>query len=578
MNPLNSIADDVKLGKNVKLSKYINLYGCVIGDDTKIGAFVEIQKNASVGSRCKISSHTFVCEGVEIEDNVFVGHGVTFINDMYPRATTIEGTLQTEADWKVEKTVIRKGASIGSGATILANVNIGENAVVGAGSVVTRDVPANAVVAGNPARVLRLLPTNHEEIPSAAPIPFLDLITPHVELEHELIEGFRQALQSASFVGGPVVESFEAAFAEFCQTRHAIAVSSGTDALRFAIQAGGVQSGEVVITVPNTFIATTEAISQANAVPEFVDIDEQTYNMSVPLLKRFLEEQCDRAANGKLISKRTGHAVAAILPVHLYGQMADMDAILELADQYGLIVIEDACQAHGAEYFSRKHNRWMRAGSMGRAAAFSFYPGKNLGACGEGGAVTTNDPELAREVKMLRDHGQVKKYYHDIEGYNGRLDTIQAGILSVKLPHLAQWNAQRRERADAYNHLLAECPEIIMPFEPSWSHAVYHLYVVRTRDREGLISHLKQAGIGTGIHYPIPLHLQKAYVSLNYKPGDFPIAESAASEIVSLPMFPHLKAVEQSRVVREVHAFARMSAIELDETETVPLSTGSRRA
>ncbi len=578
MNPLNSIADDVKLGRNVKLSKYINLYGCAIGDDTKIGAFVEIQKNASVGSRCKISSHTFICEGVEIDDNVFVGHGVTFINDTYPRATADGGKLQTEADWKVEKTTIRKGASIGSGATILANVSIGENAVVGAGSVVTRDVPANAVVAGNPAKVLRFLPTKGEPKSSASPIPFLDLVTPHVELEHELVEGFRQALRSASFVGGPVIESFETSFAEFCQARHAIAVSSGTDALRFAIQAAGVQPGEVVITVPNTFIATTEAISQALAVPEFVDIDVQTYNMSAPLLKRYLEEQCEHAESGRLISKRSGHAVAAIIPVHLYGQMADMDAILDLADQYGLIVIEDACQAHGAEYFSRKHNRWMTAGSMGRAAAFSFYPGKNLGACGEGGAVTTNDAQLARDVKMLRDHGQVKKYHHDIEGYNGRLDTIQAGILSAKLPHLAQWNAQRRDRADAYNHLFVECTRIGLPFEPSWSRAVYHLYVVRTRDREGLINHLKEAGIGTGIHYPIPLHLQKAYVSLNYNPGDFPIAERAAVEIVSLPMFPHLTGVEQSRVVSEVAAFASRSAIEDDEAEASPLAAATRQA
>ncbi len=417
MNPLNSIAEDVKLGKDVKLSKYINLYGCSIGDETKIGAFVEIQKNASVGRSCKISSHTFVCEGVQIEDNVFIGHGVTFINDSYPRATLASGVLQTEADWKVEKTVIRKGASIGSGATILANITIGENAIIGAGSVVTREVPANAIVAGNPARVLRMLPTPQSTSSPEAPVPFLDLVTPHLELEHELVEGFRHALHTAGFVGGAPVESFEVAFAEFCQTRHSVAVNSGTDALRFALQAVGIRAGDVVVTVPNTFIATTEAISQAGAVPEFVDVDEQTYNMSVPLLRRYLQQQCNRAENGRLVSQRSGRPVAAILPVHLYGQMADMDGILELAEQYGLIVIEDACQAHGAEYFSRKRNSWMKAGSMGRAAAFSFYPGKNLGACGEGGAVTTNDAQLAREVKMLRDHGQVKKYYHDIEGY-----------------------------------------------------------------------------------------------------------------------------------------------------------------
>ena len=278
--------------------------------------------------------------------------------------------------------------------------------------------------------------------------------------------------------------------------------------------------------------------------------------MSVELLQQFLERQCTRDASGKLITLRSGRPAAAVVPVHLYGQMADMDSILRLAGQYGLIVIEDACQAHGAEYFSKELNRWMKAGSMGRAAAFSFYPGKNLGACGEGGAVTTNDAALAGTVKMLRDHGQVKKYYHDMEGYNGRLDAIQAGILHAKLPHLASWNSQRREHAAEYNRLLAGSEAVILPYEPSWSRAVYHLYVIRTGDRSGMMNHLKMAGIGTGIHYPIPLHLQKAYASLKYVLGDFPVAERVAAEIISLPMFPQLAARQQSRVVEEVLAFA----------------------
>src|SRR5580698_1265684 len=231
-------------------------------------------------------------------------------------------------------------------------------------------------------------------------IPFVDLVTPHLELEQELTAVFRQALRTAGFIGGPMVEEFEDAFAAFCGVNHAIAISSGTDALRFAIMASGVQPGDVVVTVPNTFIATTEAISQARAVPEFVDVDEHTYNMSARMLERFLEKQCVRNHSGKLISLRSGRPVTAVVPVHLYGQMADMDAILALADKYGLTVIEDACQAHGAEYFSKSHDRWMRAGSMGRAAAFSFYPGKNLGACGEGGAVTTNDAEVAKKIAM----------------------------------------------------------------------------------------------------------------------------------------------------------------------------------
>lgn len=393
-------------------------------------------------------------------------------------------------------------------------------------------------------------------VPNHNNIPFLDLITPHVELKDELTRVFHQALQTAGFIGGAMVEGFENVFAAFCSTKHAIGVNSGTDALRFALTACGVQTGDVVLTVPHTFIATTEAISQAGALPEFIDIDEQTYNMSVEKLQLFLEEQCTRSSAGKLISDRSGRPVTAIVPVHLYGQMADMDPILKLAEVYGLIVVEDACQAHGAEYFSRKANRWVKAGSMGRAAAFSFYPGKNLGACGEAGAATTNDGEIARKIKMLRDHGQAQKYYHDIEGYNGRLDAIQAGLLQVKLTHLAKWNAQRRERAEEYNRLLAGSDVIACPYEPSWSRAVYHLYVIRTADREGLMNHLKAEGIATGIHYPIPLHMQKAYSWMDYRPDDFAAAARAAAEIVSLPMFPQLTAEQQARVAQETLTFA----------------------
>jgi dTDP-4-amino-4,6-dideoxygalactose transaminase len=392
-------------------------------------------------------------------------------------------------------------------------------------------------------------------------IPFLDLVTPHVELEQELTAVFQQVIRTAGFIGGPMVENFEKEFAAFCHTERAVAVNSGTDALRFALMAAGVKAGDVVVTVPHTFIATTEAISQAGALPEFVDIDERTYNMDPEKLREYLETQCERSGDGKLTSKRSKRPVTAIVPVHLYGQMADMDAILDLAKQYRLVVVEDACQAHGAEYFSRKRNRWFQAGSMGRAGAFSFYPGKNLGACGEGGAITTNDGKLADTCKMIRDHGQAKKYYHDIEGYNGRLDSIQSGILSVKLKHLAGWNAKRRERAEEYNRLLATSEaQVWTPFEPSWSRAVYHLYVVRTEDREGVMAHLGKAGIGTGIHYPIPLHRQRAYEALGYKAGDFPVCEKIAAEIVSLPMYPQLTAEQQGRVVRELLHFVKKPA------------------
>jgi dTDP-4-amino-4,6-dideoxygalactose transaminase len=411
---------------------------------------------------------------------------------------------------------------------------------------------------------------------NSSSIPFLDLVTPHVELERELTAVFQQALRCAAFIGGPVVENFEKSFAQFCECEHAVAVNSGTDALRFALIAAGVRAGDVVVTVPHTFIATTEAISQTGALPEFVDIDHRTYNMHPERLREYLEQKCIWDGSGRLRSRRSGRPVKAIVPVHLYGQMADMDAILELANRFGLLVVEDACQAHGAQYFSGALKRWQTAGSVGRAAAFSFYPGKNLGACGEAGAVTSNDPALATQVRMIRDHGQAQKYYHDIEGYNGRLDAIQAGILQVKLQRLAKWNEQRRSRAAEYHRLFEAAGDPVeVPYEPSWSRAVYHLYVVRSDDREGLMSALKVQGIGTGIHYPIPLHLQKAYRPLNYRAGDFPVTELAAQEIVSLPMFPSLTEEQQARVVGEVCRFVE-SKSECSGSESMLLQTAER--
>jgi dTDP-4-amino-4,6-dideoxygalactose transaminase len=387
-------------------------------------------------------------------------------------------------------------------------------------------------------------------------IPFLDLWTPHRELEDELLSVFSNALRNAAFIGGPEVERFENEFAEFCGARHCVGVGSGTDALRFALIAAGLKPGETVVTVPNTFIATTEAISQAGGRLDFVDVDDRTYNLDPEKLQEYLETACVRdEATGRLVSRRTGTPVAAVVPVHMHGQMADMDPILDLAARHNLLVIEDACQAHGAEYFSRRENAWRRAGTMGHAAAFSFYPGKNLGACGEAGAITTNDEQVMRGCRLLRDHGQSKKYFHDIEGYNGRLDSIQAGILRVKLRRLAEWNHQRRAHARAYNQLFgAEDTSVVVPYAPDWSHPVYHLYVVRTADRTIVQDKLTAAGIGTGIHYPVPLHLARAYEGLGFRRGDFPVAEQAAGEMLSLPMFPGLSLDSQKRVVSEVIA------------------------
>jgi dTDP-4-amino-4,6-dideoxygalactose transaminase len=393
------------------------------------------------------------------------------------------------------------------------------------------------------------------------PIPFVDLVTPHMELQDELVAAFKTAIRTAAFIGGPAVEGFESEFAEYCGAQHCVGVSSGTDALRFALTGAGVQPGDIVLTVPHTFIATTEAISQAGARPDFVDVDARTYTMDPSKLRQYMETKCELdRRTGRYIHRTLGRPVTAVIPVHLYGQAADMDPILELAERFGLVVIEDACQAHGAEYFSKKENRWRKAGSMGRAAAFSFYPAKNLGACGEGGAITTNDEKVARSAKMLRDHGQSKKYHHEIEGYNGRLDAIQAGLLSVKLRHLTEWNRRRQDAARRYDDMLSSFEEVIAPCQPEWSRSVYHLYVIRVRDREGLQKHLAAAHIQTGIHYPVALHLQQAYAHLGYKPGDFPVSEKAASEILSLPMYPQLEPSDQTRVIQTILEFLSQSA------------------
>jgi dTDP-4-amino-4,6-dideoxygalactose transaminase len=391
----------------------------------------------------------------------------------------------------------------------------------------------------------------------AMSVSFLDLVTPHKQLEEELLNVVRKALGTAGFVGGPMVEEFERSFAEFCGANYCVGVNSGTDALRFALMAAGVGLGDIVITVSHTFIATTEAISQCGAQIAFVDIHEHNYTLDPEKLREYLEKNCDFDANvGKLTERKSQRRVAAVVPVHLYGQTADMDPIRELAAKYNLVVIEDACQAHGAQYFSKKGNIWQTAGSIGKAAAFSFYPGKNLGACGEGGAITTNDEDMALRMKMIRDHGQAKKYYHDMEGYNGRLDSIQAGFLSVKLTHLAKWNQTRRQLAHRYHKLFAHAKDaIVTPIESEWTKGVYHLYVVRVSDRESLRTALAGDGIGTGVHYPVPLHLQKAYAHLGYRPGSFPVTERVAAEIISLPMYPQMDPAQQDFVVEKVLAF-----------------------
>jgi dTDP-4-amino-4,6-dideoxygalactose transaminase len=374
-------------------------------------------------------------------------------------------------------------------------------------------------------------------------VPFLDLKAQFREIEHEVLPMVKEAMENAAFIGGPQVTGFEAEFAAFCDSKLCAGVNSGTDAIRFALMAAGVGPGDEVITVPHTFIATTEAISQVGARPVFVDIDPKTYNMDPNKLEDYLNKSLgggststqNPAPRTQHPEPRTQPRPKAVLPVHIYGQPADMDPIMEIAGKHNLVVIEDACQAHGALYKGKK------AGSMGLAGAFSFYPGKNLGAYGEGGAVVTQSEDMANKIRMIRDHGQAKKYYHDLEGYNGRLDAIQAGVLRIKLRRLEAWNESRRRNAALYDELLSSIPGVTIPFQADFATSVYHLYVILVDDRDGLQKYLGEKGVGSGLHYPVPLHLQKAYASDGYKEGDFPVTESVARRLLSLPMFPELK-------------------------------------
>ena len=312
-----------------------------------------------------------------------------------------------------------------------------------------------------------------------------------------------------------------------------------------------------MVTVPNTFIATTEAITQAGALPIFVDIDARTCNMDPEALARFLSTECSWSGRkgDRPIHLDSGKTVSAIVPVHLYGQPADMDSLQTLADKYNILVLEDACQAHGARYFSGKRNMWRIAGSMSTAAAFSFYPGKNLGALGEAGAVTTDDPEIAATVRLLREHGSIKKYYHTIEGYNGRMDAIQAGFLKVKLPFLKEGNHRRRQCANYYDKRLAGLPGLVTPFEPDKVIGNFHLYVIHAQRRDDLQLHLSDQGIATGRHYPVPLHLQVAYQHLGYGKNAFPVAEETSLLGLSLPMYPSLSLADLDRVIEAIYSF-----------------------
>lgn len=360
-------------------------------------------------------------------------------------------------------------------------------------------------------------------------VPFLDLEAHHAPLRAEFDQAIGEVIDSGAFAGGPVVAQFENEFAAFCGSRHAIGVGNGTDALWLALLACGIGPGDEVITVPNTFMATAEAITYTGAKPVFVDVDERSYTINPELLE----------------DARTPRT-KAVIPVHLFGQVADMDQILSFGRKHGLYVIEDAAQAHGAEYKGR------RAGSMGDLGCFSFYPGKNLGAFGEAGAVVTNDDNLQEKIRILRDHGQIRKYRHAMVGWNCRMDEIQAAILRIKLRHLDQANQRRRAHARQYDRLFHDLEEVGRPFEVASGQHVYHIYPIRVPERDGVMRLLEEKDIGCGIHYPVPIHLQEAYRGLGYERGSFAISERLCSAFISLPMFPELTEAQVELVAESV--------------------------
>jgi dTDP-4-amino-4,6-dideoxygalactose transaminase len=363
-------------------------------------------------------------------------------------------------------------------------------------------------------------------------VPFLDLKAQYATIKDEIHAAVGDVMQNTAFAGGPFVAKFEQAFAQFCGTKHAIGVGNGTDALWLSLLAIGIGPGDEVITVPDTFIATAEAISYCGAKPVFVDVDEKTYNMNPA---RF------EAA----ITPKT----KAVIPVHLFGQTVEMDPILAIAKAHGLHLIEDACQAHGAQYKGRN------AGSMGITGCFSFYPGKNLGAYGEAGAIVTNDDAVAGRIRVFRDHGQAKKYHHDVIGWNARMDGIQGAVLSVKLKYLPDWNEARRAHAREYTRLLSDVKQVITPCESDDKKHVFHIYAIRIKERDRLMAFLGDKGISCGIHYPVPVHLQKAYEGLGLSEGSFPVAERCAAEFLSLPMFPELTSEQIRFVADEIKGF-----------------------
>jgi dTDP-4-amino-4,6-dideoxygalactose transaminase len=383
-------------------------------------------------------------------------------------------------------------------------------------------------------------------------VPYLDLKRQYLTIKDEINNAIQSTIDSCAFVAGDKVRKFEENFAAYCGTKYAIGVSCGTSALYVALRTMGMGKGDIIITVPYTFIATVEAITMTGARPVFIDIEKDSYNISIAKLKQYVEKSCTRnASDNTLVDKQTGLTVRVIIPVHLYGQMSDMDEIMAIAQEYNLLVLEDAAQAHGAVYKDQK------AGTIGQIGIFSFYPSKNLGAFGQGGAVLTSDERIAERARQFINHGQTGKYAHAFEGWNFKMDGFQAAILDTKLKHLDVWNQARQKNAEQYRGLLSGLDGIVLPANMPDRDHVYHLFVIRVEDRSSLQGYLKQQGIGFTVAYPVPLHMQGAYKHLGYAQGDFPNAEKCAEGVIALPIFPELTEKEITQVGATINAWVQ---------------------
>ncbi len=543
-----------RIGKNCHISHgaYIREM-CNIGDRTSIGINTIIEHHCRIGSDVRMQAQSGISEYTIVEDQAWIGPRVLTANVYHPTCERAKECLSGP--------VIRKGAIIGGNASIVPDIEVGEGAFVGLGAVVTKSVPDKSIAAGNPAKVVGktdYMPCRYDMIEGDSPyaekngsieqtgepiksekkekdamihVSFNDLAAHQLPLKQDIKLAMDRVILNTRYINGKEVKAFESQFSEYCGVAHTIGASSGTDALILALRSLNIGEGDEVITTSHTFIATAEAILAVNATPVFVDINDTTYHI-----------------DPEKIEEKVSYKTKAIIVVHIHGQPADMESIADIANRHGLKVIEDAAQAHGA-YFADK-----RVGQWGDLACFSFFPGKNLGAFGDAGGVVTNSPELAELCCQLRDHGRVDKYRSTLIGVNARLDTLQAAILSVKLKHLDAWNDKRCEWAEYYSRHLEELP-ITLPQRQERATHVYHHYVIATDQRDTLQAYLKEHNIASGIHYPVPVHLQPAMHSFGYGEGSIPVTESIVKKILSLPLFPELKQSQADHVIETIKRF-----------------------